>query len=82
MKLKNPFATEPTLEDLQEREERINLQLSISQKEALIKKVEAEGRRWEQFSTDGTKRGIDYQKIMSWLRGTKGGKKGVSNGTV
>ena len=74
IRLKNPFKHEPTLEELQDREERVSLQLSIAQKEALIKKVEAEGRKWQQFSTNGKKSGIDFNKIRAWLRGNKGGK--------
>lgn len=77
MVFKNPFKEEPSLEELQEREERVTTQLSIAQKEALIKKVQAEGRRWEEFSRDGTKSGINYERIMAWLRGTKGGQQGA-----
>lgn len=75
IKFKNPFSEEPSLEELQAREERVSTQLSISQKEALIKRVEAEGRKWEDFSNNGRKSGIRYEKIMAWLRGTKGGAK-------
>jgi nitrogenase molybdenum-iron protein alpha/beta subunit len=75
LKFKNPFKTEPSLEELQEREERATLSLSIAQKEALIKKVEAQGRQWQQFSSNGKKSGINFDKIRAWLRGNKGGKK-------
>jgi len=75
LNFKNPFVEEPTLEELQDREERKTLQLSIAQKDALIKKLEAEGRKWQEFSTDGTKKGISYERVMAWLRGTKGGKR-------
>jgi len=75
IKFKNPFKTEPSLEELQEREERVNLQLSIAQKEALIKKVEMQGKQWQNFSSNGKKSGINFDKIRAFLRGTKGGKK-------
>jgi len=75
LRLKNPFKSEPSLEELQEREERVTTQLSIAQKEALIKQVEAQGRKWEHFSEDGTKSGINYSKIMAFLRGSKGGRR-------
>lgn len=75
IKFKNPFHEEPTLEELQEQEERKTLQLSIAQKEMMIKKLEAEGKKWQHFSVDGTKRGIDFAKVRAWLRGTKGSKK-------
>jgi PAB1-binding protein PBP1 len=73
--LKNPFKTEPTLEELQEREERVTINLSIAQKEAMIKKLEMQGKQWQQFSTNGKRSGVDFSKIRAWLRGTKGGKK-------
>jgi PAB1-binding protein PBP1 len=71
LKFKNPFQQEPTIEELQEREERVQLQLSIAQKEALIKQVEAKGKQWQQFSANGKKSGINFDKIKAWLRGTK-----------
>ena len=71
LQFKNPFRTEPTIEELQEREERSTLQLSIAQKEALIRKVEAEGKQWQHFSNNGKKSGIQWEKIKAWLRGNK-----------
>lgn len=73
--IKNPFKQEPTLEELQEQEERKTLQLSIAQKEMMIRKLEAEGKKWQHFSVDGKKSGIQWDKVRAWLRGTKGGKK-------
>jgi hypothetical protein len=75
LKFKNPFKQEPTVEELQEREERASLELSIAQKQALIQQVEAKGRQWQQFSSNGKKSGVNFDKIRAWLRGTKGGKK-------
>lgn len=80
LKFNNPFHEEPSLEELQEREERRTLQLSIAQKDTLIKKLEAEGRKWQEFSASGKKDDNTYMRIMQWLRGTKSGKKtGVNN---
>jgi hypothetical protein len=73
--IKNPFKTEESLEQLQEREERVTLQLSIAQKEAMIKQLEAKGKQWQHFSTNGKKSGISFEKVRAWLRGNKGGKK-------
>lgn len=73
--IKNPFKQEPTLAELQEKEERVSLQLSIAQKEALIKKVEMQGKQWQQFSSNGKKSGVNFDKIRAWLRGNKGGVK-------
>ena len=75
MKFKNPFKTEESLEQLQEREERSTLQLSIAQKEAMIKKLEMQGKQWQHFSANGKKSGISFEKVRAWLRGNKGGKK-------
>lgn len=74
-KLKKSLQGEPSLEELQQRDERESINLSIIQKQTLEKELEAKGRKWEQFSIDGTKKGIDYSKIMAFLRGSKGGKK-------
>lgn len=72
--IKNPFKTEPTMEELQEREERVSLELSIAQKQSLIKQVEARGKQWQNFSSNGKKSGISWEKIKAFLRGTKGAK--------
>ena len=69
--LKNPFKEEETLEQLQEREERVTLQYSIAQKEAMIKQVEARGRQWQQFSDNGKKSGISFEKIRAFLKSSK-----------
>lgn len=74
-KLKKTFQGEPSLEELQRRQEIKTVELDIKQKEVLIKELEARGRKWEQFSVDGTKKGIDFSKIMAFIRGSKGSKK-------
>jgi hypothetical protein len=71
MKFKNPLHSEPTLEELQEREERVSVQMSIAEKEAAIEKLHAQGKHWKEFSADGTKRGINWDKIKAFLRGFK-----------
>ena len=74
-KLLNQFKGEPSIEELQQREERETIQLSIAQKETMIKELEARGHKWENFSNDGTKRGINFDKIRAFLRGSKGAKR-------
>jgi len=74
IKFKNPFKQESTLAELQEREERMTLQLSIAQKESMIKQLEAKGKQWQQFSSNGKKSGISWERMKAWLRGNKGGK--------
>jgi hypothetical protein len=75
LSLKNPFKTEPTLEQLQDKEERLSIQVSIAEKESMIKKLEAQNKRWQEFSNNGKKSGINFDKIRAFLRGNKGGNK-------
>lgn len=66
---------EPTLEELQEREERRSVELSIKEKEALIAELEYRGRRWQEFSRNGRKDGISWEKIKAFVKGSpKAGK--------
>lgn len=74
-KFKKSFQGEPSMEELQQRDERYSLELSIAEKQALIKELEAKRRKWEQFATDGTKKTISWDKIRAFLRGSKGGSK-------
>ena len=74
MNIKNLFKSEPSIEELQQREERKNLELSIQQKQTLINELEARGKKWQEFSSTGTKVGINWDKIKAFVRGSKGGK--------
>ena len=74
-KIKKSFQSESSIEELQQRDERYSLELSIAEKQALIKELEAKGRKWDEFSTTGTKAGINWDKIKAFLRGSKGGAK-------
>ena len=75
LKFKNPFKTEPSLEELQERQERDTYELDHVRTEALIAKLNAEHKRWQEFSTNGKKSGFDMSKALAWLRGNKKGSK-------
>ena len=66
---------EPTLEELQDREERRTVELSIKEKEALIAELEYRGKRWQEFSRNGQKSGISWEKVKAFIKGSpKGGK--------
>lgn len=73
-KIKRFIDGEPSLEQLQEQEERRSVQLSIAQKDALIKELEYRGKRWQEFSDNGQKSGISWEKVKAFVRGNKGGK--------
>ena len=72
---KNPFKSEPTLEELQEKQERRTIELDIKNKEVMIQKLETQGKHWKEFSNNGKKSGISWEKIRAFLKGAKGGKK-------
>lgn len=70
MNIPNPFKSKPSLEELQQRDEYASVELSLAKKKALIKELEARGGRdkWKEMSDDGTKKGIQWNKIVSWLK--------------
>jgi hypothetical protein len=70
MKIPNPFKSKPSLEELQQRDEYASVELSLAKKKALIKELEARGGRdkWKEMSDDGTKKGINFSRIIAWLK--------------
>jgi hypothetical protein len=75
IRLKNPFKTELSLEELQERQERDEYNLSHIKVQTLIKELEVRKKKWQDFSSNGKKSGFSVARAMAWLRGNKGGKK-------
>ncbi len=68
--MKNPFAPKKSLSDLQEEDEVLDVKLSVAKKKAMIAEIEhREGKgSWKMFSRDGTKKGISFERIKSWLK--------------
>jgi hypothetical protein len=71
IKLKNPFKEQPSVEELRQQEESLILQQSIAEKKMMIQKLEAEGKHWSEFSTNGKTSGINWEKIRAFIRGRK-----------
>ena len=70
MDIPNPFKKKPTMEELQQRNEYADQELSLKKKQALMRELEQQGGKdkWKEMSSDGTKKGISFQKIMAWLK--------------
>lgn len=68
MRMKNPFERQKTLAELQEEDEIRTTELSIAKKEALISELRARGAHWQQFSVDGTKKGVSWEKVKAWIK--------------
>jgi len=70
MPISNPFAHKPTLEELQQRNEYADAELSLKKKQALMRELEQQGGKdkWKEMSSDGKKSGIDFNKIIAWLK--------------
>lgn len=67
------FKREKTLTELQEEDDRLTSELSVTRKRALIKELEDRAGQgsWKIYSDDGTQRGIPpsgWRRIWSWLR--------------
>lgn len=71
MNIKNPFKQEKSLAELQEIQERRHVEMQIAEEEELIAKLHAQGKRWQEFSNNGKRSGIDFSKIKAFIRGNK-----------
>ena len=70
MDIPNPFKKKPTMEELQQRNEYADQELSLKKKQALMRELEQQGGKdkWKEMSSDGTKKGINFSKILQWLK--------------
>jgi hypothetical protein len=67
---KEPKSTEEIEADnekLEAQDRNVGLKLSIAKQNAIIKELEARGKKWEDFSSNGKKSGINFDKIKSWF---------------
>jgi hypothetical protein len=68
MAIKNPFAHKPTLEELQERNEYADAELSLKKKQAMMRELEQKGGDWRTMTDDGTKKNINFQRVWNWIK--------------
>ncbi len=65
--MRNPFAHKPSISELQERDEYKSVEVSIAEKEALIRELRNRGMKPNDFSTNGKASGISWDRIKNWL---------------
>ena len=68
MKISNPFAHKPTLEELQERNEYADQELSLAKKKALMRELEQKGGDWHTMTDNGKKNGISFSRVINWIK--------------
>ena len=68
MKIPNPFAHKPTLEEMQAKNEYADEELSWEKKQALMRELRNRGGDWRLMSDNGKKSGLNFGKIIAWLR--------------
>lgn len=68
--MKNPFGGEKSLTELEEADDRLDTELSIAKKRAMIRQLEERGGQgsWRAFSSNGKKSGLDFGAIWRWLK--------------
>lgn len=62
------FKAKPTLSELQEEDDYLTTKLSVKRKMALIDELEGKGQRWQDFSENKKKSGINFSRVMAWLK--------------
>jgi hypothetical protein len=64
---KTPEEVEAENALLEAKEKNIGYKLSIAKQEELIKELEARGRKWQEFSNNGKKSGIIWDKVKAFF---------------
>ena len=56
--------------ELEEEDERLDTEVSIAKKRAMLRELDARAGvgSWKTFSSDGTKKGIDFKRVWHWLK--------------
>ena len=62
------FKQEQSLSELQERDERLETEVSIAKQEAMIRELKRRGQDWKQFSDNGKKSGINMGRVWQWFK--------------
>lgn len=64
------FKSKPSLTELQEQDEYLTAEVSVRKKQAMIKQLERRMGKgsWKIFSSDGTHKGISFERIRNWLK--------------
>jgi len=70
MGILDSFKPKPSIEELRKRNEYADEELSLAKKKAMMKELAQKGgkEKWKEMSDDGTKKGINFSRIMQWLR--------------
>ena len=67
---KEPKSTEEIEADndkLEAQDRNAGFRLSIAKQNELIKELEARGKKWEEFSSNGKKSGINFDKVRAFF---------------
>ena len=67
MGIKDWFTEPKSTEELEAENERKGLELSIAKQNELIEELKARGRKWQDFSTNGKKSGVVWDKVRAFF---------------
>lgn len=66
----NPFKSEPSLSELEEKEQFLDQKRKVKEEELAIKQLNdklGQGK-WKLFSSDGSRKNFSLSKAISWLK--------------
>ena len=67
MGIKDWFTEPKSTEELEAENERKGLELSIAKQNELIEELKVRGRKWQDFSTNGKKSGVVWDKVRAFF---------------
>ena len=64
------FKRPQSLAELQEEDERLDTELSVAQKKAVIKQLDDKMGKgsWKIFSDNGKMSGLNWHRVLNWLK--------------
>ena len=70
MGILDSFKPKPSIEELRKRNEYKDEELSLAKKDAMMRELKQKGgkEKWKEMSDDGTKKGINWSRIIAWLK--------------
>ena len=64
------FKRERTLTEIQDEDERLEAEIPVAKKRALLAQLTARAGKgsWKPFSSNGTLGGVDWKRVWIWLK--------------
>ncbi len=66
--MNNPFVQKKSLDELKEEDERLEAEVSVAKKRAILKELKNRGQDWRHLSDNGKQDRSFWTRAVQWLK--------------